>query len=127
MYCPSCFNNSLSISNSGSVSIFINEKKRDTGTFLYNQSNEPADKILKKLDQKIKEFFDWYAKLGNKEVITKVLICSTSFDCTNGCAPPRGLQQSVVGPLFSKSEVIQILEKYGKEFGLMIDIDQSTL
>ena len=47
MYCPKCYNNSLSMASRGVVDIIINGKQMDAGRFLYNINKESKFKFLK--------------------------------------------------------------------------------
>ena len=46
MYCPKCFNDSLSLCGHGVVNIIINGKQMDAGRFLYNLERQNAQAEL---------------------------------------------------------------------------------
>ena len=85
MYCPVCFQNTLKIRSNGVVKISFNNKARNNSLFTYNMLKESPADLLKKLREKIFEFFAWYDEFQNKPPIKTVELISGDFPCTNAC------------------------------------------
>ena len=127
MYCPVCFNGTLKLATSGVINVVINDKKMDTGRFLFNLNSETKDMLQKKLKQKLVEFFDWYAKLNNKGDIEKVKIYSTDFVCENSCSIPLNCQLSVVGNVFPEKFVMDILKELAQKNSIGLNVKSGDL
>ena len=57
MYCPVCFNNSLSLSPKGVIDIVINGKQMDASRFLFNTGDQNKEELMAALaGKKLKSF-----------------------------------------------------------------------
>ncbi|MBL6992117.1 MAG: hypothetical protein ISR65_20200 [Bacteriovoracaceae bacterium] len=123
MYCPNCLCPTLSMSVSGVVNVIVNDKQRDTGRFIFNTERENKAAIQEKCFKVLEEFFVWYSQFKHKDPITSVEICSSSFNCANGC-PPTLKNQSVVGSLIPKEQLKQKLEKLSDKYNIPLELGQ---
>ena len=121
LYCPSCFNNTLTLSKNGVVHIIINGKKMDTGRFLYSLERGREEALYKDLRLKVGEFFEWYSNFQNREPIKKVELVSYDMNCENGCRFNPGQNFSIIDVLIPKAKIATILKELGKKYALEIE------
>jgi hypothetical protein len=122
MYCPICFNDTLSLKKSGVVHLIINGKKMDAGRFLFNTEQDRPDVILKDFSSKIEDFFKWYSSFQNQLPITEVYISSADFNCHTGCKIPMANKFSIVDMLIPRTDINVILTKMAQKYNLEIQL-----
>lgn len=123
MYCPKCMNPSLQLSSSGVVNVVINKKQMDAGRFLFNLNSHRKEQIIKDFENKLEEFFNWYASFQNPEPITQVSLTSGDFACENGCRLDINSKFSIVDVLIPKKIILNKLNALGEKHRLQIRLD----
>lgn len=121
MYCPKCLNNSLSIKDSGVVEIVINEKKMDSGRFLYN-ANGSKEELYGDARKKLEEFVKWLSGFSNLEPVKKVKFMTSDVRCESGC-PTAFTKISVVGHILPASQVSNILAEMSEKYNMELVLD----
>ncbi len=122
MYCPKCFNDTLSVHSRGVAKLLFNGKQMDTSQFLYNIKQESPEQIYEKLREKIAEFFQWYSGFQNKSPIKKFEVFSQDFVCKNNCKLDIGTKFTLLNILFNAQKVYEILEEEASKYSVPIDI-----
>ncbi|MBT7610891.1 MAG: hypothetical protein HN576_14105 [Bacteriovoracaceae bacterium] len=122
MYCPICFNDTLSLKKSGVVHLIINGKQMDTGRFLFNLEQERPDIIIRDFSAKIEDFFKWYSSFQNQLPITEIYISSSDYSCQKGCKIPMSNKFSIVDTLIPRTQVNSILDKMAEKYELEIEL-----
>ncbi len=122
MYCPMCFNDTLSLKRKGVIHLVINGKQMDAGRFLYNQEQEPPEKIINDFTKKIEEFFKWYSSFKNQKPITEMFIFSFDFSCHQGCKIPLSQRFSIIDVLIPREKISDILDKVALKYQLEIKL-----
>jgi len=123
MYCPNCLNAAIRLGDKGVVDLVINKKQKDTGRFLFNKERETLEEIVRNFEVKVEEFFSWYAKFQNKDPIESFELLTNAFVCDNGCPINLNQKFNVIDLLIPKREVVKIVTKLSKKYGLTIDIE----
>lgn len=124
MYCPVCFQDTLKVKSSGVIKVEFNGKARDTSLFTYNLIKETPEQRQLKLKQKIDEFFQFYAGFKNKDPIKSFMATSGDFECTNRCKIDfLKTKVNVVGLIFTRKEVLDLLEEAGKKYQIEIKVN----
>lgn len=126
MYCPICFNDTLSLSSSGVVHLIINGKQMDAGRFLFNRDSNRPHEIKKDFTAKLEEFFRWYGDFSNKQPITNVFICSSDYHCEQGCKVPLSNKFSVIDHLLDRKEVMKTLSDLAEKYSLEIELQDGV-
>ncbi|MBK23276.1 MAG: hypothetical protein CME70_04655 [Halobacteriovorax sp.] len=121
MYCPSCLNNSLYIKDSGVIEILINEKKMDSGRFLFNK-NGNKEEIVTEARKKFEEFIKWLSNFSNLEPVKKVKFVTGDVKCDSGC-PSSFTKISAVGDVLSAAQVNNILSEMGEKYNMEFVLD----
>ncbi len=122
MYCPVCFQNTMKIRSSGVIKLSFNGKSRNTSLYTYNLQKETQEQLDAKLREKIVDFFSFYSEFNNKTPIKVFELYSADFMCTNSCKiDVMNTKVSVVGIVYPRPLVKQILTEEGKKFGIEIE------
>ncbi|MFT6069944.1 MAG: hypothetical protein ACJAT2_000958 [Bacteriovoracaceae bacterium] len=116
MYCPKCLNNSLYIKDSGVIEILINEKKMDSGRFLFN-SNSSKEELYTDAQKKLEEFVKWLSNFSNLEPLKKVKFITGDVKCESGCVSAFS-KLNVVGQILNASQINQILEDVSEKYSM---------
>ena len=122
MYCPKCFNNSLTFKSRGVVQVVINGKQMDAGRFLFNRETTKQKQLEEDLFKKLEEFFKWYHNFKNQDPIETVQLTTVDVGCENGCAIPLNNSFSVVDHLFPKKVLADQLAKLGEKYNVTIEL-----
>ena len=124
MYCPVCFQNTMKIRSNGVVKLSFNSKSRNTSLYTYNLQKETHEQLLGKLREKIVDFFSFYSEFTNKTPIKTFEAYSGDFVCTNHCKIDMlNTKVSVVGVIYTVTEVKAMLQDEAKKFGLDIEVN----
>ncbi len=121
MYCPSCLNNSLYIKDNGVVEILINDKKMDSGRFLFNM-NGNKEEIVSEAKKKFEEFIKWLSNFSNIDPVKKVKFVTGDIKCDSGC-PASFSKVSAVGHVLSNAQVNNILSEMGEKYNMEFVLD----
>ena len=121
MYCPLCFQNNMKIRSVGVIKLAFNGKSRNTSLFTYNLQKDTHEQLIEKLREKIVDFFSFYAEFNNKDPIKTFEAYSSDFLCLDGCKIDISTKLSVIGVVFTKAEVHDVLSSEAAKFGLKID------
>lgn len=121
MYCPSCLNDSLFIKDSGVIEILINEKKMDSGRFLYDSSGN-KDELYTDARKKLEEFIKWLSNFSNLDPVKKVKFMTADVKCDSGCATAF-TKISVVGQILATSQVNNILADMSEKYNMELILD----
>lgn len=122
MYCPVCFQNTMKIRSSGVIKLSFNGKSRNTSLYTYNLQKETQEQLDAKLREKIVDFFSFYSEFNNKTPIKVFELYSADFMCTNSCKiDVMNTKVSVVGIVYPRPLVKQMLTEEGKKFGIEIE------
>ena len=124
MYCPKCFNHSLSLKSRGVIHLIINERQMDAGRFLFNLEDQTGEQFIESLETKINEFFAWYSNFQNKSDIEIVQILTEDMICENKCNIPLGTKFSVIDIIITKKKVLGILKKLGEKYKMTISLQE---
>lgn len=116
MYCPKCLNNTLYIKESGVIEILINEKKMDSGRFLFSSSSSKDD-LYTDAKKKLEEFVKWLGNFSNLEPLKKVKFITGDVKCETGCVSAFS-KSNVVGQILNKAQVNQILEDVSEKYNM---------
>lgn len=111
----------MKIRSNGVVKLAFNGKARNTSLFTYNLQKESHDQLLEKIREKIVDFFSFYADFNNKDPIKNFEAYSSDFICQDGCRIEMNSKLSVIGVIYSKPEIIKMLQEEAQRFGLIID------
>jgi hypothetical protein len=123
MYCPVCFQDTLKLRSTGVVKISFNAKSRDTSLFTFNVSKENQEDLLKKLREKIVDFFSWYSQFQNKVPLVSFDALSSDFQCINQCKIDYvNTKISVVGLLFSMEQIVEIIQQEAPRYSLDVNL-----
>jgi hypothetical protein len=123
MYCPVCFQDTLKIRSHGVIKLAFNHKSRNTSLFTYNINKESIEEIKLKLKEKIVDYISWYSEFKNKATIKEFEIYSGDFQCIRNCKIDMiQTKVSVIGSLFDKDEVYEMLESECKKFKVEIKL-----
>ncbi len=124
MYCPVCFQNTLRIKSTGVIKLAFNGKSKNSSIFTYNLQKESQDQLIAKLREKIEDFFRFYADFQNKAPLKNFEAYAADFLCENNCKIDMiNTKVSVVGVIYSASEVKSILTEYGKKYAIDIEVN----
>lgn len=121
MYCPNCFNNTLNIKDSGVVEILINDKKMDTGRFLFNKSGKKED-ILLDAKKKLEDFIKWLANFSNIDPVKKIKFLTADIKCESGC-PSSFTKVSAIGEVLSSAQANLMLSELGEKYNMQLVLD----
>lgn len=99
----------------------MNDKKMDTGRFLFNRTKQSSDEVFSELTKKLDEYFRWYASFNNAEPIHKLLIFSSDFSCSNECKIPMNSAISALGNLIDKAKATALVKELADKHKLEID------
>ena len=124
MYCPKCMDPSLKLSSSGVVNVIINKKQMDAGRFLFNLKSGRKEQIIKDFEDKLVEFFNWYASFQNPEPITQVSFNSGDFVCENGCRLDINHKFPIADILIPKKIILNKLKELGETHRLQIKLEE---
>ena len=124
MYCPKCFNDSLSLKPRGVIHLIINGKQMDAGRFLFNLEENDKEQLVEDLKKKINEFFAWYSNFQNKSDIEVVQILTEDMLCEHHCAIPLSTKYSIVDIIIPKKTVLKILKEIGEKYGMVISLEE---
>lgn len=116
MYCPKCLNNTLFIKDSGVIEILINEKKMDSGRFLFSSSST-KDELYGDAKKKLEEFVKWLGNFSNLEPLKKVKFITGDVKCESGCVSAFS-KLNVVGQILKADQVNQILAEVSEKYNM---------
>jgi len=122
MYCPKCLNNSLRINAKGVVDMTINGKKRDSGRFIFHTDQSEQEAMLKDLEIKCEEFFQWYSQFQNKEPISRLELNTSDVKCENGCRFSARDKFSVINNIIDAKTIKEIVDRVGSKYNLTIEL-----
>lgn len=122
MYCPSCLNDSLFIKDNGVCEITINDKKMDSGRFLYQVSGN-KEEIYNDARKKLNEFVQWLSNFSNLDPVKKVKFQTADVKCDNGC-PTAFTKISIVGEVLTAAQVNQLLAEIGERYNMELVLDE---
>lgn len=123
MYCPKCFDNSLSIADKGVVLISIDGIEKDNGRFLYN-NRETKEEMVRDFTAALEEVVKWYSDFKNRPPTSFVQIYTSNFVCYNGCVLPADTCISIIGVLFTRQTVQKILAELGDKYRISIELKE---
>ena len=118
MYCPKCFNDTLKVASSGVVKLTFNGKAKATSQFYYNLAQDKKEEILKKLEDVIVDYFSYYSNFQNKDPIDTVDAVSIDFKCSNGCILTVSHRVNVIGVIFQKDELDEIIKRLATKYSI---------
>jgi hypothetical protein len=122
MYCPVCFEQSLVIQQKGVVQIIVNGIQKESGRFLFFDDDDRMDEMMMELIRKLNEFFQWYRDFKNKDEEQEVDLVSTNFYCMKRCSIPMNSRFSVIGALFKRNKIEEIVDDVSNKYGLNIKL-----
>ncbi len=122
MYCPVCFNQSLSISTQGVIQVAINGKQRDSGRFLFSTLPKDQKQTLHDFKTKVEEFFQWYSQFMNKEPIYVVELLTPDMKCEKGCRFPPQTRFSAVDIVIPQNLIYEVIGDLGKRYSMKIKL-----
>lgn len=123
MYCPVCLHDSLKIATNGVVKLIFNGKSKSTSQIYFNLlKDSPAD-ISKKLEVVINDYFSYYSNFQNKDSIDSLHCFSFDFKCTNNCVMSLEKKMNVVELVFSKENLLEIIQRSAKKHNIPINIE----
>lgn len=123
MYCPLCFQNNMKIRSAGVIKLAFNGKSRNTSLFTYNLQKDSHEQLKEKLRDKIVDFFSFYAEFNNKTPIKNFEAYTSDYICLDGCKIDINTKLSIIGVVFTKAEVLEILNNEAAKFGLTIELE----
>ena len=123
MYCPVCFCNSLTTDERGVAHLSINGKRRDSGRILFSDVPEEKVKFVRTFTKKVKEFFDWYDQLTNKDPIRSVELITPNVKCSNKCQLPPHAFFPVTEELIPKVKLREIVYSTGEKYDFKIKLE----
>lgn len=121
LYCPMCFNYTLSINSHGVIFVKINKVGLDNGRFLFNTTKESPSEIYKQFRTQIQNFFKWYSSFHNREEIEIVEIYTHDVSCSDGCPAGVGQRHSVIPHLIPEERAREIIDEEGKKYKLELN------
>jgi hypothetical protein len=121
MYCPKCLNNSLSIKESGVVEIFINEKKMDSGRFLFSAIIS-EEELYADAKNKLNEFIKWLSNFSNLEPLKKIKFITTDVKCELGCSTAF-TEINAVGQIVQPAQLNSILAEISEKYDMELVLD----
>ncbi len=114
----------MKIRSSGVIKLAFNGKSRNTSLFTYNLQKETQEQLQAKLREKVVDFFRFYSEFTNKIPVKHFDVYSADFICTNSCKIDLlSTKVSVVGCVYSITEIKSILQEEGKKFGIHIEVN----
>ena len=127
MYCPICFNQSLSLKSSGKGILALNGKQSNFGVFLFNTQKESAEQIQVVLKTKMDEFLQWYSSFENISPISTFEVYSSDFCCDNNCKLETDTNFSLIGPLISEGRFHMILQELTKKYKIPVALNRNSI
>ncbi len=113
----------MKIKSNGVVKLAFNGKSKNSSLYTYNLQKETQEQLLAKLREKVVDFFSFYSEFNNKSPIKNFEAYSADFICTNSCKMDMiNNKISIVGVLYTVSEVKSLLQEEGKKFGIEIEV-----
>ena len=113
----------MKIKSNGVVKLAFNGKSKNSSLYTYNLQKETQDQLLAKLREKVVDFFSFYSDFNNKSPIKNFEAFSADYLCTNACKMDMiNTKVSVVGVIYTVTEVKNILLEEGKKFGITIEV-----
>lgn len=114
----------MKIRSSGVIKLAFNGKSRNTSLFTYNLQKETQEQLQAKLREKVVDFFRFYSEFTNKIPVKHFEAYSADFICTNSCKIDLlSTKVSVVGCVYSITEIKSILQEESKNFGIHIEVN----
>lgn len=113
----------MKIRSNGVIKLAFNGKSRNNSLFTYNLQKETQEQLFSKLREKIVDFFGFYSEFNNKTPIKTFEVYSSDFLCSSGCKIDISTKVSVLGLVYPKPQVKQMLLEEGKKFGIDITVD----
>ena len=111
----------MKIRSAGVIKLAFNGKSRNTSLFTYNLQKDTHDQLTEKLRDKVVDFFSFYAEFNNKTPIKNFEAFTSDYICLDGCKIDINTKLSIIGVVFTKAEVLEILKSEATRFGLIID------
>jgi len=113
----------MKIKSNGVVKLAFNGKSKNSSLYTYNLQKETQEQLLAKLREKVVDFFSFYSDFNNKSPIKNFEAFSADYLCTNACKMDMiNTKVSVVGVIYTVTEVKNILMEEGKKFGITIEV-----
>lgn len=112
----------MKIRSNGVIKLAFNGKSRSTSLFTYNLQKETQEQLLEKLREKIVDFLSFYSEFNNKVPIKNFEAYSADFICSSGCKVDMNSKFSVIGLVYTISEIKSVLTDEGKKFGIEIQV-----
>ncbi len=113
----------MKIKSNGVVKLAFNGKSKNSSLYTYNLQKETQEQLLAKLREKVVDFFSFYSDFNNKSPIKNFEAFSADYLCTNACKMDMiNTKVSVVGVIYTITEVKNILLEEGKKFGITIEV-----
>ena len=113
----------MKIKSNGVVKLAFNGKSKNSSLYTYNLQKETQEQLLAKLREKVVDFFSFYSDFNNKSPIKNFEAFSADYLCTNACKMDMiNTKVSVVGVIYTVTEVKNILLEEGKKFGITIEV-----
>jgi hypothetical protein len=122
MYCPACFNNSLFVQSKGTINIVINGMQRDSGKILFNLEDTYSNQLMKDLEAKCGEFFQWYSNFNNPEPINYVELLTPNMKCENGCNFPPNQKFTAIDYVVSAKTLKELIKKLGEKYNMEVEL-----
>ena len=113
----------MKVKSNGVVKLAFNGKSKNSSLFTYNLQKETQEQLLAKLREKVVDFFSFYSEFNNKSPIKNFEAYSADFLCTNSCKMDMiTTKVSVVGVIYTITEVKALLLEEGKKFKIEINV-----
>jgi hypothetical protein len=113
----------MKVKSNGVVKLAFNGKSKNSSLFTYNLQKETQEQLLAKLREKVVDFFSFYSEFNNKSPIKNFEAYSADFLCTNSCKMDMiTTKVSVVGVIYTITEVKALLLEEGQKFKIEIDV-----
>lgn len=114
----------MKIRSQGVIKLAFNGKSRNNSLFTYNLQKETTEQLIAKLREKVVDFFSFYSEFNNKAPIKTFEAYSADFMCSSGCKiDVMNTKVSVVGLVYTKNAVKDLLVEEGKKFGIEIQVN----
>ena len=112
-------NNSLHLCAKGVVDISINNKRRDSGRFIFNMNPSEKQAMLEDFALKCEEFFQWYSNFQNKDPKHNP---TSDVKCENGCKFSAMEKFSAIGTVIDARTIKTVVDELGEKYSLKIEL-----
>ena len=116
MYCPKCFDQTISINSRGVIDVIVNHKQIETGRFIFHSSEK--SQIRFDLKEKFESFAKWYGTFNNPETIKSFELTTSDYRCSSGCAFAPTEKISIIDILINYKDAASILKSVLTKYDL---------